>query len=142
MSAAATAAIRKCRLLKNICHHNDRSVGTKNEQYQELKSAQQELVRLEVTQAVLDIQSGYKKLTIAGLDIERLDTRLAALEAGSELEPLPFFLKTIEVWAERQQAKSNQISTAIEFEIAKIKLLQATGQWPQICGLDAGNRCQ
>ena len=134
-------AVRKCMLLRKICQLRDPAKCVRKEQFMELKSAREEIVRLQVTEAVLSIQTGYKKLSIENDNVQRLDTRLKALELASQLDSLDAFVNSIEVWGERQKAKSSRISKAIEFEIAKIKLLEATGQWTEICGLSRGNAC-
>ena len=140
LGIGAKAAVQKCLLLKNLHSAEDCAKGIRNQQFDELKSARRELVRLEVTQAVLAIQSGYKKLSIEDDNVARLETRLEALDYSAELDSLDNYLKTIEVWSEIQMAKSARISKAIDFEIAKIKLVGATGRWPEICEI-AGYKC-
>lgn len=127
IGAAKTISI--CNLLKIAKGlRNDCSECVRNAQLQELATAKQEIVRLEIAETVLELQSSYQKLTIENDNLKRLERRLDALDIASDLNNFDNFLTSIEVWAEKQSARSARISRAIDFEVAKIKLLEATGQ--------------
>ena len=127
--------IKKAILLHRIADQQKCATGTRRKQINEMKSARRELIRAEVTGAIVDIEAGYRELVLENQDLERLLTRMQALEAAAEVKPMETFVESIKNWAEQQLVRSQRISAAVNFEVAKIKLITATGRWNEICGI-------
>ena len=130
------AKLKRCVLLQRLLNRTDPAQHIRKQQIQKLRNARQDLVRIQVNEAVIDIESGYRELVLEQEDLKRLQNRMEALEAAAEFDAMNSYVESVQNWVEQQSVKSNRISTAIEFEIAKVKLLEATGQWTSICGLD------
>ncbi len=135
LGVGLASQIKKCLLLQQLKLKNAPAQGIRKQQMQELKSARQELIRVAVTDAAIAMETGYRELVLENADLQRLQQREAALSAASELDPQGTFVQSIQNWVLQQSVRSRRISSAIEYEIAKIELLEATGQWIDICGL-------
>lgn len=122
-------------LLPRLRNRSEASRCIRKKQIQELKSSREELIRQEVLDALIAVESGYEKLTLHGEELARLDRRRAVIDAAAELDSQQTYIDAIENWVESQQVRSERISTAIEYEIAKVRLREATGQWICECGL-------
>lgn len=127
--------VKKAILLNRIGAQQRCAAGTRRKQIQEIKSARQELIRAEVSGAIIDIEAGYRKLVLENQDLERLRTRMQALDEAAEINPMGTFVESINNWVEQQSVRSQRISVAVDFEIAKIKLITSTGRWTEICGI-------
>jgi hypothetical protein len=127
--------LKKLACLQMLCDRPDPANCVRTKQFQELRTARQQLVKLEVFEAVLNVQASYQKLVLEQKDFTRLQERLQAIEAAAEMDAQGEFLESIQIWVERQEVKSKRTTTAIAYEIAKVKLLEATGEWIEICDL-------
>ena len=136
--------IKKTLVLNRILNNNDPAAATRRQQIQKLKRVRQDLVRVEVADAVVNIESGYRLLVLENEDLQRLRNRMKALDAAGDFNAQDNYIESVQNWVEQQTAQSKRITAAIDFEIAKIKLLEVTGRWTEICGLpglDAGCNC-
>ena len=127
--------IKKAILLNRISDKQKCAAPTRRQQLQKIKSARQDLVRTQVTSAVIDIESGYRKLILENEDLQRLEMRMQALESAAEINPIETFVESVKNWMQQQSVRSQRITTAVDFEIAKIKLITSTGRWNEICGI-------
>ena len=97
-------------------------------QLKELANLQEELVRQEVIAAVTEVQKRFENLQLENRDLNRLVDDAEMIESSAVLDAQESFLNSIANFAEQQQAKARRIEEMVEFEVAKIRLAEATGQ--------------
>lgn len=141
LGSGAASSMRKCLLLQLVGKRSSSSDGIRRQQLDELRAAREELVRQEVIEAVIKIEAGLQRLALENEDLKRLERRNRTIEASTQLDALSAYIDSIENWAEQYQVKAQRISTAIEVEIAKVRLHEATGQWIAQCGLCTSHPC-
>ena len=136
LGLGVSAAIKRCSLIQSLFQQkNCECEKLRSRQLQELRTARRDLVRTQVAEAVLDIQKSYKRLVLENQELAELRKRSKALEIASELKPLDSFVERIENWAAQMETQSERFEHAFQYEIAKLKLLESTGEWTDICGL-------
>jgi hypothetical protein len=91
--------------------------------------------RIQASEALLRIQSSYEQLALIAENVERLTNRIEQLESGMTVFNGETFLEIKRTWGERQQARSEMITQAIENEIGKLKLLEAQGRLLDQCSM-------
>ena len=112
----------------------DSTLGQRQSQAEKIVNLRKREARMSAAKAMLDMQTAFEKLAIAHADIDRLGEQAKLIEAAHEVESRDSYLKSNENWAELQRVRSERIEAAVEFEIAKIKLLRAQGLVAQSCG--------
>ena len=112
----------------------DATLGERQSQAQSIVNLRKREARLSAAKAMLDMQTAFEKLAIVHADIMRLEKRADVIEASQKIDARDSYLRLNENWVELQQARSERIEAAIEFEIAQIKLHQAQGLLAQSCG--------
>ncbi len=112
----------------------DSTLRNRKSQAEKIVNLRKREARLSTAKAMLEMQTAFEKLTIAHADIQRIEKRAEVIEAGKEVDARDSYLRENENWVELQQARSERIEAAIEFEIAQVKLQQAQGLLGQSCG--------
>ena len=91
--------------------------------------------------AMLEMQTAMEKLALANEKINLLEKKAEQIDAKRILDAQSTLQEDQANWIDLQTAKSNRISRSIEFETAKIKLLQAQGRLVEQCGFDLTAFC-
>lgn len=112
----------------------DSTLSSRKSQAEKIVNLRKREARLSTAKAMLDMQTAFEKLTIVHADIQRLEKQGKVIEAGKEIDARDSYLRQNENWVELQQARSERIEAAIEFEIARVQLHQAQGILGQSCG--------
>jgi hypothetical protein len=112
----------------------DPTIGHRRSQAEKIVNLRKREARLSAAKAMLDMQTAFEKLAIINADVQRLQKQADLIEAGRKIDATDAYLKLNENWVELQQARSERIEAAIEFEIARVKLQQAQGLLGQSCG--------
>lgn len=121
----------------------DNTLATRRQQFQQVIEVRIQDAKLEATEASFQLQRAAEKLAIIQEAIDNLETRREQLQGKQKIDALDSFVELNLNWIELQKAKSERLTTAIDLEIAKFKLLQAQGQLIIQCGYPLpGNEAQ
>lgn len=114
----------------------DATLQTRRQQVWKIIEVRTQEAKSQTSDAVAQLQHALEKLAIANEDVARLDARQALLKSKLEIDGQGSYLELNRNFIDLQIAKKDRISAAIEFETAKIKLLQAQGHLILKCGYD------
>lgn len=133
----------KKRLLRNqiiemirLAEKSDPTAHNRRQQAERIVELRKREAAVSAGKALLDRQTAFEKLTVIQADIERLEKRAKLLAASKDIDAKDVYLKENENWFQRQKARSERVSAAIDYEIADLKLRQAQGTLVQECGFE------
>lgn len=121
---------------------SDPSCTTRISQWKNFRAGREEMIRQEVVDAVIDIQRYYQELLLENEDLSRLEERLVSIESSAVLGAQAAYLASVKNWGQQQETRSRRVAAAIQYEIAKVQLLAAQGQWAVRCGLSLPQICR
>lgn len=130
-------------LIENLrlAEQPDPTAAHRRQQAAKIVAARKREAAVETGKAILDMQTAFEKLTLIQEDIDRLKRQAKVIEASKEIDAKDVYLRENENWVELQQAKSDRVSAAIEYESAKVRLQQAQGTLIQGCGYRLEGGC-
>ena len=102
-------------------------------QMQELRRLREELIRQDVLAQVKEVRYHHENLRLENQDLRRLRAEADSIDAVADLDAIDSFMDSIGNFAQQQLAKSRRINSLIEFEVARIRLSQATGSLVMAC---------
>ena len=114
----------------------DRTIKTRMNQFERVIEGKKQEARIQTNDALLQLQRALENVSIINENIARLAAWRQQLTSKQQIEAQDSFVELNQNWVEMQQAKSDRVSAAIEYETAKIKLLQAQGTLISQCGYD------
>ncbi len=112
---------------------NDCCCHIRQQQLDELRDLREELIRQQVLQRVKDLHLHYESLKLENLNLQRLQTEALKINSSAELNASEAFVDSISNFAKQQLAKSQRIEAMVEFQVAKIRLDEATGALMDNC---------
>jgi hypothetical protein len=112
----------------------DGTAETRHRQVQQVMEFKKQEARIQATNALLQLQRSLEKLSILNEDLARLEDRHQQLKSKQKIDAQNSYLDLNRNWVDQQQVKSDRIAAAIEYETAKIKLLEAQGHLITQCG--------
>lgn len=123
-------------LMKHVERQNsiDPAANTQRDQLARMLEIKKNQARTETRAALIKIQSSHDKLAIVNEQITDLNAKAVQLQAKQELDARGTHLEMHKNWSQLQTAKSDRVTTAIDYDKAILELLEAQGLLLTRCG--------
>ena len=105
----------------------------RQQQIDELKILREEMIRQDVLSQTKEVHRQQQLLKLENEYLLRLQSEAELIESAAVLDAQDSFVDSIKNFAQQQIVKSQRATALVEFEVAKLRLDEATGSLPTQC---------